>query len=73
MVTTPIIMVSCQNNAKGFCQVKKIPKIRQKLGSVWVGQAPTRIFIFGGNLVFFGVFLCFFMFPNFSKKKITKK
>ena len=69
MVTTPIIMVSCQNNAKGFCQVKTIPKIRQKLGSVWVGQATTRIFIFWENLVFFCVFCVVFMFPNVSKKK----
>ena len=26
---------------KGFCQVKKNQKIREKLGSGWVGQAPT--------------------------------
>ena len=31
---------------KGFCQVKKIQKIREKLGSGWVGQAPNRIWFF---------------------------
>ena len=45
---------------KGFCQVKTIPKIREKLGSGRVGQAPTRILIFFGNCVFFRVCLyCF--------------
>ena len=48
---------------KGFCQVKKNQKIREKLGSGWVGQAPTRIFLFFGHIVFFGVFCVVFMFP----------
>ena len=54
---------------KGFCQVKKNPKIREKLGSGWVGQASTRIIIFFRN-VFLCVFCVVFMFPNVSKKKI---
>ena len=54
---------------KGFCQVEKNPKIREKLGSGWVGQALTRILILFGNVVF-SVFLCVvFMFFKVSKKK----
>ena len=44
---------------KGFCQVKKNQKIREKLGSGWVGQAPTRIFFFFGNFVLFSYFHVF--------------
>ena len=44
-----------------FCQVKKNPKIREKLGSGWVVQAPTRIFILLGK---FCVFCVIFMFPK---------
>ena len=51
--------------SKGFCQVKKNPKIREKLGSEWVGQAQTRIFFWGGNIVFF---VCFFVLYMFKKK-----
>ena len=54
---------------RGFCQVKKIPKIRKKLGSGWVGQAPTRIFFFFEILCFLCVFYIVFMF---SKKNIKK-
>ena len=53
---------------KGFCQVKKNPKIREKLGSGWVGQLPTRILIFFGNVMFF-VFFCCFHAPTYLKKK----
>ena len=45
--------------------------MREKLGSGWVGQAPTRILIFWGNFVFFRIFCVVFMFQNVSKK--TKK
>ena len=52
---------------KGFVKVKN-PKIREKLGSGWVCQAPARIFFWGGILSFF-IFLCVvFMFPNVSIK-----
>ena len=54
--------------SKGFCQVETIPKIREKLGSGWVGQAPTPIsFFWGGNIVFFALFLSLYIFPKFSR------
>ena len=56
---------------KGFCQVKKNPKIREKLGSGWVGQAPNRILIFSLKCcVFFVLFSCFQLF---QKKKWIKR
>ena len=42
---------------KGFCQVKTIPKIREKLGSGWVEQAPTGIFFFLKYCVFCVIFI----------------
>ena len=54
-------------NGWGFCQVKKNQKIREKLGSGWVGQAPTRIFFL--KFCRFVSFCVVFMFPNVSKKK----
>ena len=59
-------MVWKKKHIKGFCQVKKIKKIREKLGSGWVGQALTRILIFFWK---FCVFCVVFMFPNVEKKK----
>ena len=56
-------------DTKGFCQVKKNPKIREKLGSGWVGQALTRIFFFGKCCVFFVIFVLFSCFQVFEKKK----
>ena len=54
--------------AKGFCQVEQNKKIREKLGSGWVRQAPTQIFFLGGGgFVFFVLFLCFQML---KKKKL---
>ena len=57
---------------KGFCQVKKNPKIREKPGSGWVGQAPNGFFFFYWKccvfFVFFVLFSCFQMF----QKKIGK-
>ena len=54
---------------KGFVKLKKIKKSEKKLGSGWVGQAPTRIIILGGNFVFFCVFLwCFFLLNMFPQK-----
>ena len=50
----------------GFCKDKKIPKIREKLGNGWVGQAPNRISFFFENIVFF---VCFFCCTCFQKKK----
>ena len=47
---------------------KKNQKIREKLGSGWVGQAPTRIFFLGGKFCLF--FVCCF---HVSKIKINKK
>ena len=52
------------NHTKGFCQVKKIQKIQEKLGSGWVGQAPTRIIICWGGIFFLFVFRVVFMFPK---------
>ena len=34
---------------KGFCLSLKNPKIREKHGSGWVREAPTRIFLGGGG------------------------
>ena len=51
---------------KGFCQVKIIPKIREKYESGWVGQAPTRISFIFGNIVFF----CVVFFDVHVSKKI---
>ena len=51
---------------KGFCHVKKNPKIREELGSGWVAQAQNRILIF---FYFFFFFFCVvFMFLKVSKK-----
>ena len=52
--------------AKGFCQVKKNPKIREKLGSGRVGQASIRICLF---FLKFCVFLCCFLAVYVSKKR----
>ena len=49
---------------KGFCQVGKIQKIRE-LGSGWVCQASTLIFLFFWK---FCVFLCFYFAVHVSKK-----
>ena len=50
---------------KGFCQVKKNPKIREKLGSGWVGQGPTWIILIFWKCYVFLCFLCVvFMFQN---------
>ena len=49
---------------KGFVKLKKIKKIQEKVGSGWVGQAPTRYFIFWEDFVFCVVF----MFQMFQKK-----
>ena len=53
------ILSNTSTDTKGFCQVEKIPKIREKLGSGGVGQAPTRIFwpirVFLGFLDFFNL------------------
>ena len=54
--------------AKGFCQVEKIPKIREKLGSGWVGEAPSRILIFFFECFILFVFCVVFMFQKKIKK-----
>ena len=61
-----IIVIMYYILAWGFCQIKKNPKIREKLGSGWVGQAPTRIFFFWGRNFVFLVF--FFVVVHVSKK-----
>ena len=61
--------VSAYCQSKGFCQVKRKPNIREKLGSGWVGQAQTRILIFWGESLRFCVFLCCF---HVSKKKLIR-
>ena len=61
------------SRSKGFCQVKKIPKIREKLGSGWVGQAQSRIKFFGGKCFFFVFFVCCFHVSKcFKKKKLDR-
>ena len=62
-------MLNSPTKKKGFCQVKKNPKIREKLGSGWVAQATTRIFFLGGGgVMFICVFCVVFMFLNVKKK-----
>ena len=51
---------------KGFCQVKKNPKIREKLGSGWAGQAPTRILFFFWKFCVLSVFFVVFFFVHVS-------
>ena len=53
------------HTAKGFCQVKKHPKIREKLGIGWVGQDSNRIFFI--EILYFFVFLCRFVVVDVSK------
>ena len=53
---------------KGFCQVKKNPKIREKHRSGWVGQARTQILFFLEMLCFFVSFVLFLLFYMFRKK-----
>ena len=50
----------------GCVKLKKNLKIREKLGSEWVGQAPTKILFFLEMLCFF---CCFFVVVHVSKKK----
>ena len=50
-------------NSKRFCQVKKNPKIREKLGSGWVGKVATRIFFF----YYFFFFLLFLLYMSQKK------
>ena len=47
--------------SQGLCQVEKNQNIREKLESVWVGQAPARNFFFwggGGSCVLLCLFVC---------------
>ena len=58
--------LSTQFSRKGFCQVKKNSKIREKVESGWVGQHPTRILFFFWK---FCVFLVGFYCCTCSHKK----
>ena len=60
--------------AKGFCQVKNNTKFREKLGSGWVGEAPTRIifFFFSEILCVFFCFLCCWFCSTCFPRKIKK-
>ena len=58
-------MMETYTNKRGFCQVEKNPKIREKLGSGWVGQVLTRIWCFFWK---FCVFVLFFVVVHVSKK-----
>ena len=53
------------NPFRGFIKLKKI---REKLGSGWVGQAPAQIFFGGGGdlVVFFGFFCCTYFQKQFK-------
>ena len=60
-----VLIVLPKNNyrLRGFGKLKKIQKSEKKLGSGWVGQAPTRT-------TWKCCVLCVvFMFPNVSKNK----
>ena len=50
----------CQR-CKGFCQSKKNPKIREKLGNGLEGQAPTQFFF---SVFFLWCLLLLYMFPK---------
>ena len=54
---------------RGFVKLKKFQKSEKKLGSRWVGQAPTRIFFF----LKYSVFLCCFFVVHVSKLDKTPK
>ena len=54
---------------KGLFPIKKNLKIREKLGSRWVGQAPARILFLGKFCVFFVFFVLFFVVVHVSPKK----
>ena len=54
-----------QTTIRGFVKLKQF----QKSGKNWVGQDPTRIIFFGGEMFFFCVLCVVFMFPNLKKKK----
>ena len=57
---------------KGFFQVKKIQKIREKLGSGWVGVSSSNsdYYFFLNILCFFVCFLrCFHVSKCFQKNK----
>ena len=64
IVRLRVFEAQMKSYAKGFCQVKQIPKIREKLGSGWVGMSSPNsdFFFFFGNFVFFRVFCVVFMF-----------
>ena len=43
----------CYNKLRGIVKLKKNQKIREKLRSGWVGQAPNQIFQFFLEMFFF--------------------
>ena len=59
--------------AKGFCHGKNNTKFREKLGSGWVGEAPTRIiFFFSDILCVFFVFCVVGFVLHVSPKNLKK-
>ena len=68
-----LVYIQICQRCKGFCQVKKNPKIREKLGSGWVGQAPIRnIFLFWKCCVFVCLLWFSFAIHVFLLDKIAK-
>ena len=53
----------------GFVKLKKNQKIREKLGSGWVGQVPTRILLFFWKFCIFFLCVLFFHVSKCFKKK----
>ena len=60
--------MSISLSVRGFVKLKN-PKIREKLGSGWVGQAPTRIINFLEMLCVLCFLFCVHMLLKVSKKK----
>ena len=56
-------------NIRGFVKLKN-PKIREKLGSGWVGQAPTHNYFCVKFCVFFVFFVLLFFAVHVSPQKI---
>ena len=59
-------------SSKGFSQVKKNPKIQEKLGKWMGGSSPNSDFNFFGEIVCFSVFFVLFSCSQLFPKKNIK-
>ena len=61
------IFLPIHQETKGFCQIEKNKKSKKSDKNSEVGQAPTRICLWFGNVVF-SVFFLLYMLPKRNKK-----